>query len=479
MLFVPVIVLVFAVFLSGCAPDKEMLARAEGLVEDAEDLVGEYRFADAMEKYDEARTVDSGNVDIYTGIAEIYLLKNRQNDALDVLSKGVEDSRNSSEAYELLGKIFLEDGDSDGALDNLKKSVSRDKDNYSARYMLALAYVNNMDFERAREYLDVPEDSGEYYVRSQLLRAVLLGGNFDDAKEVLDDLSGSDIDDEELSKSVDDYLDMISEVNKLDEEDSSDKYIDVILAGGALSAGYEDITIDLLQKYAEVGEEYWEVYLYLGHAYYLNKEYDNAQKELSIAGTLNPVDYLGSWLLGRVYFESSEENNMVESYLRSIALAPGNEKAAIRLEFAGLLLDAGNYVEAEEQYLALQAEDEGNKNEYEILLAEISYNRDLVDDAGAILDGVDKASLTDDLLARFHWVNASLYFESGDRESAKKWIEESIVLDDKNPSYYLLLGQILFEDEEFDVSREALERAIDLDLGGDISTSAVKLLDRI
>lgn len=473
------VVLISGMLLSGCTPDKEMIARAEALVEEAEGLAAEYRFADAMEKYDEARSVDGGNSDIYTGIAEIYLLKNRNRDAIDVLNKGIEDATNASEVYALLGKICLEEKDIDGAVSNLKKSVSSDKNNYSARYLLALAYVNSTDFEEARKYLDVPEDAGEYYVRAQLLRAVLLSRNIDDADKQLDNLAGFDIDDEELSKDVSDYLDMLGEISDLDEEESSDKYIDVILAEGALSAGYEAVTIDLLQKYADIEEEYWEVYLYLGHAYYLSEEYEKAEETLLNAGTLNPVDHLGPWLLGRVYVEMSEENKMVDSYLRAIELSPEEERIDIRREFAGLLLVGGNYVEAEEQYTSLKSEDGENKSEYEIHLAELLYNRDRIDDAEAILDEVDQVSLNDDLTAKFYYVKASVYFESGDRESAKKWIEESISLDDKNSGYYLLLGQILFEEEVMDNSREALERAVDLDLDGVVSTDAVKLLDRI
>lgn len=474
-----VVVLVSGILILRCTPDKEMVAEAKSFVTDAEDFVIEYRFADAMEKYGEARSVDSGNVDIYTGVAEIYLLKNRRSDAMDVLNKGVEDSRSPGKAYELLGKTLLEDKDFDGAVYNLRKAISSDKSNYSARYFLALAYVNNMDFEKARKYLDIPEDSGEYYVRSQLLRAVLLGYDFDDAEEQLDNLHDIDIDDEALLQAVNDYSNMLDDIKDLDEEESSSKYIDVILAGGALSAGYEDVTINILHQYTEIEEEYWEIYLYLGHAYYLNKEYEKAEETLLIAGTLNPVDYLGPWLLGRVYSEISQENKMIDSYLRSIELSPEEDRINIRCEFAGLLLDGENYIEAEEQYIALESGDGGNKSEYEILLAEISYNRDLIDNAEAILDEIDKASLNDDLLARFYWVKASIYFESGDRKSAGQWIEESIHLDDMNSSYYLLLGQVLFEDEKKDDARDALERAVDLDLNGGISADAVKLLDRI
>ncbi|MBN2100894.1 tetratricopeptide repeat protein [Candidatus Dojkabacteria bacterium] len=465
--------------LSACTPSKEVMKKAEGLVADADELVNEHKYADALDKYGEAREVYEGNVDIYIGIADIYLLKNRESDAVDVLKVGSRTARNSSQAYELLGRLQLEEGDTDEAIDNLSQAVKKDEENYSAKYNLALACMEKGEFEEARKQLDIPSDAGDDYARSQLLRSVLMGDRVEDAKKEISKVDDYESESEELLEDIEGYGELLEKIDSLDEEEKTDKYVDVILASGALSLGYEDVTLDLLEKYKDVEKEYWELNLYLGHAYFLDGDNEKSEEYLNRASTLNPVDYVGAWLQARNYKELSEENSMVDSYRRAVEIAPSEIKVEIRTEFAEELLNNGQYSEAEDQYNSLIKEDEENADKYRIMLAESYIDRGLTDKIGDILGGIRQESISDELLARYYYLKAVVEFDGGDKQKAIQWVEESLDLDPYSASVYLLRGQIEFEEGNVSETKEYLEKAIDLDLQGDVSAEALKLLDRI
>lgn len=477
------VLLSFGIFLSGCTPSKDKINKAKNLVEDAEALIEQYRFADAVDKYEEAMSVDSGNYSIYKGLASIYMLKNREKDAIETLETGIKKARDKSKLYEMLGQIEMDQNKLDSAEKKLKSAVKEDGDNDDAQFLLAQVYVNKRDFEKARKYLDISKEAGDVYVKSQLLKAVLLGDKTSDAEDILNDIKDIDVDDSSITKDIENYAEILKKMDDLDEDEKSDKYVDVILASGALDLDYEDVVIDLLDKYKEVEEEYWEVHLYLGRSYYMNKDLDKAEEYLSNAEGLNPVDPTASWILGRVYAEKKDESEMVDSYKQAIELAGDSDAVNIRKEFAKLLVENELYTEAEEQYKQLEKDDKKNKADYQLKRAEVLLERDIADKADEVIDNIEYTKLSDEMIAEYNYVKALSFFENGERESAIKWIGDCIKVDEEengyNAKYYLLKGQILFEQEKEDEAKKVLERAVDMDLGGDVASEAVKVLDRM
>lgn len=477
----PVLVVIASgLLLAGCAPSEEAIRLAEEKVREADQLVVNQQYLDALNKYDEARSLDSGNVFVYTGIAGVYRVKNRVNDAKQALEAGISKSRNPSLAYEILGDILMSENDVASAKDNYLNAVHKESQNYSARYKYAVSLVNLRDFENARDELDIPQDGApvDVYAKSELLKAILLRANIADAQAILSDIATLDLEDSVLKSNIAEYSDMLERLAALPDDESSDKYTDVMLASGAITCGFEDVALDLLDEYKDEVIEYWEMDYYLGQAYYMNMEFENAIVYLADAQTLNPADYRSPWLLGRVYKESGDQTRMVENYVRAIALAPLAEKKSIRLEYVAHLVPTELYVEADEQYTALMVEDAANANSYQLDKIVVMLERDLVEDASTALAAITQSSLVGTDLQKYNWLMAKVLYTQGDGEAARTWIDGAIELDDSVAEYHLLLGQILFEDGASEEARTELERAIDLDLEGRVSVEAANLLDR-
>lgn len=472
------LVLSFSVFLSGCGVSQEKIDEADKLTEEAEDLTEDYQFADAMNKYEEAVKLNDEDEDIYKGIAEIYLLKNRESDALEVLNTGIE--RTDADAlYALRGKLHFTEDDFDAAIEDLKKALEKNNGNSIARYYLAFSYVNEGDFEKARKYLDLDRISDdEIKAEAAILKAVVLRTQTAQAREILEDVNKENLSDQTIQK-VNKYLDTLDYLEQITQEELTDKYKDIILAKGAIELSIEEVAIDLLEKYIETDEEYWEVHLYLGQAYYLNDDIRKSKDFFNESVSLNPGSYLSPWMLGRVYYKEDNIDKFEESYLRSIELASVEERVPIRDEFARLAFENERYSVADEQYEKLAEEDAELKDMYLLKRAEIAYQRGLIEDMEEIISRVETSQMSDENLAQYYYYKSVLALELGEKEEALKWIEDAVALDNKSATYYLLYGQILFEMDRNEEAEKYFQDAIDYDLTGDVSSKALKFLDRI
>jgi len=467
------------VLLSGCRPSQSNIDAATQLVIDAKALVSGSRFADAMNSYESAMEEDSGNVDIYTGIAEIYVIKNRPDDARDVLKTGVGKSREKSQAYRMWGQIELTAGDAKTAVTYLRNAVQRDKSDDEARYYLARAYVNDNDFEKgADEAAKISEDGGEWFVRGGLLSAALAGTDIESARASINSIKGITVGDD-LADSFSAYDATLSRVENLSDDEKTDEYVAVILSYAALQAGYEDIVLDTLSGYASDESEYGDLYLYLGEAYYMNMQYEEAADALTDAVTLNPVDAVGPLFLARASGQLGASTQMKESYLRAIALAPDEDRGAIREEYAEALQEESQFSAADEQWRLLVEEDPDQADKYELMRVSLMLTQSKYDDAQNLLDDLDVSGMPDGLAAKYNWAVASVEFSGANFSVAGERINEAITLQGDVPEYHLMRGAIYFEiGDEANASAE-LEKAIDLDVSGKVSADANKILDRI
>lgn len=473
-----VLVPLCALFLSGCMPSSESIQESETLVQEAQDLVSASRYADALSKYSAAHEIDEGNADIYSGVAQIYLLKNRFQDAKDILDDGIRRSRNPSYVYLYRGKIAYEDGDYDEAVTYLRNAVAKDGTNYEARILLAKTYCKEGSFDTARKQLTIPEDGGDWYVRAQLMKAVLSWDDIDDIREIVGDLSRYTGDDEDLDRAVAAFNDVIEKLNSVSQKES-DGYSDALLAYAALEVGCEDIVIEKLTEYADDTSEYWELYLYLGRAHYMAGNIQNAADYLSIAVSLQSSDPYGPWMLARVYGQLGKDTEMELHYERAISLSKDTERITVREEYAQVLLENGQYASAERQFRLLQSDNAAAKDMYNLMMVETLVERGILDEASKMLEGVMVSELDDEQTARYYWADAVIQNQLGERDTALIRIDQAITYDDITARYHVLRGQIYFELGEEDKAKIALERAIDLDLEGNVSAEAEKILDRM
>jgi Tfp pilus assembly protein PilF len=480
-----VIVIVFGIFLSGCAPSDENQKEAEDKVAQAQLLLADRYYIDALKMYEEARTIDPGNADIYTGIADIYILKNRVEDAREVLEVGSWQSREPSSVYVDLGWLEIGEENADLAVSYCKTAARSDSENYEARYCLAEAYVESGDFENAADELDIPEAAGGWYVRGKILEAVLAWDDTDLALEAIGSALKGDSDNGEAEETADLIRQNLNEFEKIDEETLTDVHRDVVLSYNALIAGYEDIVISKMEPYAEDNSQYWDLFSYLGQAYYLDGDVEKAESYLSEAVSLNPSDPYSAWYLARVSSDRGKSTEADSLYKRAISLSPDGESKEIREEYVGFLMENGQYAEAADQLEKLDenAETDEIHYRYALMRVESFINRELYDDAAEILESMGRtepvALASGPLAGEYRWAQAEVEYANGNREEALSLVDSAINHGPAEPRYHLLRGQLLFELGQSEDAEKALERAIDLDLDGEVSAEAVKVLDRI
>jgi tetratricopeptide (TPR) repeat protein len=459
-------------------PSREERLQADDLVETAEDFVSQKHFAEAVEKYREAEDLDPGNHRIYIGIGNIYLQKNRESDAIEVLQVGVNKARSDSEVNQLLGKIYLDNGDYSRAIFFFDNAIKSDKDNEEAKYLMAVAKVGAGNISDAKEYLDISQDDYNLYAKAKLLEAMLEKDDVNSAEDLLDDLDRSDLD-ENIADQIDFYLDVIDQIDDTEKEFKTDVYVAVMVSRGALFSGFEDLVISMLSEYEEEYDLYWELNLYLGHAYLLKDNYDKALEYLQQAYSLNPVDYKGTWLLARAYLGADNDTEMVAYYDKAILLADDQEELDVRREYFDVLLSEQQYARAEEQLDEIIAGDEDESYYYNIVWADSLLDRGLNNKVEEQLNVLDFDEISNSLKPEYYYLQAGVEYGNADWDKALASIESSIELDDNLAKYRLMKGLILYELGRDEEAESELERAIDLDLVGDVSAEAVKTLDRI
>lgn len=478
-LILGLIIAVSGLLLSGCQPSQEKKEEAASIIESADDLNDQYKFSQALEKYDEALKIDKGNKEIYLGVSDIYVLKNRHSDAIETLKKCGDNARSNSECYEVLGKIYLSQRNNVEAIEYLKKSVASDDENYEARYYLAKSHANAADYESAERNIVIPEEEGDLYVESQILKAVVLRDNLSESQSIVESIDLDSVEDVKLRTRVEDFMNSINQINSLEESERSDIYVDVILARNAIEQNASYVAVDILDDYEEDTDEYWEYNLYLGRAYYEIEDFSTSQTFLEKAKSINPTDPTAPWLLARIYREQGSLDKMESSYKNAVALAEEDKKVEIRKEFGEVLLDEDMYVEAEDQFEALTEEDFENLDTYYVRLSEVLVAREEYEKAYEYLQKVDDSSLDDSILAKYAYLHAQVDFQDGETDKSLEWIKNAVELEKLNSHYWLLLGKIRFEKNDESEAKDSFERAIDLDLTGDTTSTATKYLDRL
>ncbi len=472
------VVLGSALVLSGCQPSDELRQEARELVKEAQGYQENSEYARAIKTYEEARKIDNANPEIYEGISSIYLLKNRTEDAKTVLLQGIDHATHTPELYRMLGEISLEQEDLDAAENYLKNALSKDKKHYQSSYLLGLTYVKQGNYELARESLDISEEGDEWYIKGALLSAITLWEDSDTASKILSQALDNENVEEDLIRQLEIYHEDLKAVSSLD-ENASEVYRSVILSHGALSAGYSSIVIDKLSPFVDEEKEYSDLYLYLGRAYSMETETEKAIEYLEKAVQLNPANASALWFLAREYRQGGNEEDMQSMYERAIILTDATERAVIRKEYAEVLLSAGLFDEFDEQVNALTEEYPNNAVEYALLAIRSNIDRELYDEAFEGLDAIDETTLSENSAAEYSFFKGEVLFLRGEREEALEWALDAVEKGKNIPEYHLLVGKIHFEQGDEDKATISLERAIDLDLQGNVSAEAVKLLDRM
>ncbi|MCB9790813.1 tetratricopeptide repeat protein [Candidatus Nomurabacteria bacterium] len=399
----------------------------------ADDYLAKKEYADALENYYEAAKIKPSEIKPYQGIITILLDKNLPDKLGDYITVAQyhlsEEDLNS--LYKQIGQYYYANREWDKALENYE-GISDSAMTEDDEIVLADIYMHTGDLDKAKEVFDRYPDSESdpSKVWASYSRITTKTKLFDVAKE---------------SQSL-------------------------------LNDGYPNLVVALLSAREKEMNNYWEGNYYLGRAYWEIDDTENALKYLEKADSLNAIDSGVYLYLARIYNEKGETTNSDDYYGRALSFSNSSDRAQILYEYIETLSSESRYntgldimsvfatdsIDSDYQYFLLYL---GNGSEENTL---------------KYLNKIEK-SLTDgwDYYDKFLYQAGDFYLSKSNLGKAHIYETKLFERDEFSPYGYLLKGESLLENGDYEAAKAALESSIEYDINGSVSSEAKRQLDLI
>lgn len=479
-----IIILIFLILIVGAIvyfvikrnENKELTA--SDYIEQAEKLLAEEYYSKALEQYKLAINADPSNTETYLSAASLYVLKSNDDEAIELLNNGEKNASQPDRLHEMIGRIYFEKNDLENAVLYLEKSNSENKNNTGSAILLVktYSYFQETD-EKAIEVLNNltgDESKGEknYYLALY---------HYNEVDKMLDYLTGDfEDEDEEIKKLISDLLVVVKRF-KSEPEDVIQN--NTFLAYEMIKAELYSKAIAILDGLIEENDEYYATYLYRGVCYLSTDSLDKAKDDLKKATEIDP-EQLQPWLfLAQVLTKQNNQKEADEAYQQALTLDKDNEE--IRLDYARSLDKFGLYTQARNEYSELVDLESENKMLYEIELAYLSLDyldeleeglsiaKELHDNV--VQNKISESELEAEVMDLLGWA----YFKNTQNDEALKYMKQSIDTYPYSAKAHYHFGYLNKEINNLVDAKESLERAIDLDISGDISSMASLEIEKL
>ncbi len=441
------------------------------IVKQADTYYDQNLYAQALYNYTLATEKVSSEYDAFAGIVKVLGDKGQNNQALEIIEKstGKLSLSDRSKLYTLLANRYYELGDYKSAQDIYTKAILG-VDNKPARLGLAKTYIKRGEIDKVEKYLELKDTSSSQYFESKLINAFLKLTNTTQAKNEIKDLKETVVSDDENVVAIhDSYLAALNSVG-------DDKlFASAYLSGEFINAGYPYLAIKSLEPIKEEMVDYPDGLYFLGRAYF---DFGNHSSAVDV---LNDALNLGSYtseiytLLAKAQYIQGDLDLAISSFEKAVTFSTSTEKDGIVYAYVDMLLSEEQYSKAKSA-IALADQDEF---ETQMRLTEISYAQREFGKMQLYLSKIEKLTMTD--LQKKEYLAQKIVYETENDQIAlaRESLKELSDLDRNNPQYYLLLGKLEMSENNVDQAKVAFEKALDLDLVGDVTNSARKLLAAI
>lgn len=449
-------VFLFSVFfLTGCTSDENRIT-SESLTQEGLELYEERYYKEAMDKFVEALEIYPSNFEAYVGLVDILLDKGFFEEVEDLANEAsvrVDDTQ-TAEIYSMIGEKYYDVQEYEKSKKMFEKAVKADGNYERGRVGLAGANIWLGDIREANRSLGNRGESDEFL----LLYSFLTLDDWDEGLEKVREIE------------EDSLRELMGEIYEIDDEDVL--YKNTALAREYINAGYPFLAIELLTKQNEEIEQYPDGQYFLGRAYLDYGNYERAIEKLNTALMLDMDDE-------DVYINLARANlfnNNIEKALDAYETVLFEENMDVLEEYISVLLENDMKNKAQTTLIDLLTQED--TFELNIMLAKVYYELGELNKMGEVIEKLDEET---DLtqaetrkLKRYKILYAIDDIE--DEAELDGLIERYSVFDRYNPEVYLFRGKLLKHQGEILEAREAFERAIELDLKGDIANQAERLL---
>ncbi|MDD3648449.1 MAG: tetratricopeptide repeat protein [Candidatus Dojkabacteria bacterium] len=451
---------------------------SEGYLDKAQELMNDKYYSKALEQYKLAIEADPSDTDAYTGAAEIYLLKGQYSSAIDLLEGAENVVENAAEIYYLRGNVLMGSGNVADAIGNYENANKKNKEYWENTIALVKAYgmVENKSEESVKVLEETSNEDSKGWRNFYL--ALFSYPDSGDMISFLNEVSKSESDDVKARK---ENLLKVAQKVQSDPEDTLQN--NTLIAYEYINADLYQSAIPILNSIISENDEYYASYLYLGVCY---QKLDNQDKAIENYEKSTDVDpkQLDSWVfLAQAYAVKNDQKNAVDAYQEALSVDKENE--SVRLDYARALAGFGLYSQAAREYEELIDLNSKEVMKYKIELAELTseklndpksalkLSKEVVDDWEGFQ--ISDVSFQARALDAIGWA----FKLDEQKDEATKYLKRALEADPYQADIYYHLGVIYSEIENFIDAQEYFERAIDLDLEGEISAKASNELDKM
>ena len=438
-----------------------------------EEFYEEYEYSKAIEQYKLAINSDPAFTDAYIKAAEIYLLKSKDEDAVSILENGIGSALEVDKIYYFLGKIYFDNKTFEKALEYFESSRDKNADNIDNAVYLAKSYgyvSSKIDKdESVIEQVNAGDDETE--VKKNFYLALLNTDDVVSSKGLLEQIRAKS----NSTDMADEVNDLYSTFEEISSDSSKDVYNKTLWAYELIKYEFFPQAIVLLDEATTANDEYAAAFMYKGLSYLGMNELDKALENLQKATVIDEYDTESIVLLAHTYELKKDQKSAIDTF--QIALSMNSEDEVLRYEYIKLLLGFELYSQTEAEYNQLIGLANDNLIQYKIELAEIFLNhlKKYEEGLNLALEAVNDESLDNSLNEIKSQVYDSLGWANhlNDKQTeAMKYIDMAIEISPNLSSAYYHKGMVYKTLESASDAISAFEKAIDLDLYGEVGAKA-------
>lgn len=411
--------------------------------------------------------------------------------ALQQFKLAIEEQPGNPEGYSLAADILLRKHNYQEVVSLLEQGIMRIDNPADLAVPLAEAYRNLGEYESAVTHyktgLDV--DPGNVTAWEGLVRSLGATGNTDELKAVVANLPDNDpvhqlvktfvLRDQEDAASMLDGIeatgttgDLVEQMQTILSEELTN-FSKTELAYIMLQAGYPEIIRDVVNEVIADNEFYETPYLYRGAALVsINmpvRAIDNFRKVLE----LDPDNIDAKILLAQSLYEQ-DTHEQATDYLRGLdILSLSSDQQEYVLS---LLTEYKRFPLASSYIAALEGTEAGLSDDLVLLALQISVEN-------AEFEKADNYSAqllenADDNAQYLAWAGY-VALKEDDKGKAEELFTLAKSADRTNPRIYLFEAELAISNEDYGAAQELLDRAVDLDLNGEITPKATSLRSQL
>lgn len=431
----------------------------------AQELEQTRQYSSALAKYKEAINENPGYTDGYIQPAELLLLKNRPEDALEILEAGIGFANDQGRLYQMIANTYALEGNFESAITNVEKALDYKNNTEVKRDKITYLHLNKSD-DAAREYYGEVSGSDAY---SEFIQALLNYDNLETGLEKAQKAAEKSEDPqyEELYKIYEEAIK--TEDNKIED------YMNI--AQLAIENDEMGIALGILRDIKKENKFYEGSYIYEGYIYMQYNSYDTAIGQFEEANQKVQNNYQTYKYLAYAYLQKGDvqkASDFITSALNQTSFDDETRKLASEIFFKNNETD-----KALAQIEVLLDKDPSNFQYVElysqILLAKKDYAK-LVEYADSELES---NHLTKDDEAVMKSYKAWALYNQDSKADAKDLLTTAENEYIGNPYVHYYLGLISLGQEQTADAIVYFENAINFDTTGKISELAQEQLDSI